>query len=120
MVKRRAVDNSDGSNDGSPEHNASTAKRARIDGDGDNDSTTEPRVKNAKGKTKKKVIVAEEDAEDEAELDARLSTNFSLITADQDDEEFEAQHEALVLDAISKRAKKKGVRMCMMLSFCFI
>jgi hypothetical protein len=109
MVKRRAAHNSNDSDIETPESSSTPAKRARIEGDNNEDASSAPRVQGAKGRAKKKAVVEDEDTE-EVELDARLSTNISRITADQDDDEFEAQNEALLLDAISKREKKKGVR----------
>jgi hypothetical protein len=115
MVKRRVE--VDESSDAEPYHNSSTpVKRPRVEdaSESDEEGATQPRrATNAKNKPKQ--IVNDEDQED-AEVDARLSAaNLSRITANIDDADFEAEHEAAVLDAMNRRSKKPGVRACLIL-----
>lgn len=101
MAKRRAALESDGSGDESYNQDSTPAKRQRVDSESD---TSPVRVKNVK---KKKQIIQDYEDIDEAELDAQLSAgiNLSRIGNDQDD----AENEARILDAMSRKEKKKGV-----------
>ena len=128
MAKRPAADNDDSSDIESYRRSSTPAKRARVSGESEEDDASPEKVRthvnNAKGKSNMKAVddddddeeeeeagEGEEDDEGEVELDARLSTNMSRMTAaDQDDEEFEAENSARLLQAISKREKKRGVR----------
>ena len=139
MAKRPAADNDDSSDIESYRRSSTPAKRARVSGESEEDDASPEKVRthvnNAKGKSNMKAVddddddeeeeeagEGEEDDEGEVELDARLSTNMSRMTAaDQDDEEFEAENSARLLQAISKREKKRGVRMrVFILLFYFI
>ena len=125
MAKRPAADNDDSSDIESYRRSSTPAKRARMSGESEEDDASpegvRTQVNNAKGKSKMKAVDDDDDEEEEEEeeesdegeleLDARLSTNMSRMTAaDQDDEEFEAENSARLLQAISKREKKRGVR----------
>ncbi|KAF8527504.1 P-loop containing nucleoside triphosphate hydrolase protein [Hysterangium stoloniferum] len=106
-MAKRLVENDESSDAEAHHHDSTPAKRPRVeDASDEEDVPPPPRSKKTKGKAKQ---VANDEDQEDAELDARLSAaNLSRITADVDDADFEAEHEAAVLDAMNRRSKKPG------------